>query len=275
MLDKLTVAKVVMEKTKKLKSVTLKYTAQSMDIGHNGLLMENAVSPATKEHNTEPELVSERNMAAKTVSENPNSLEFATPKYIAQSTDIGLNGPLMESAVLLAKREHTTEQELVLERNMAAKTVSEIPNNLEFVTLKYTAQSTDIGLNGQHMDNVAKPVAKEPNTERELASEEHMEAKTVLEMTNNLQFATPERNAQNMDTGPTGLNTATAVPIVVKEPNSEQESVKVENMVEMTAKENPKNLEFVKARNTVQLMANGHNGLLMVNVASLVAREHK
>ena len=128
------VAKTVLEKTEKQESVTPKYTAQSTDIGHNGLLMENAASHATKEHTTEPEPVLERNMVAKTVLEIQNNMANVTPKLTVHQMVHGQAGLNMENAASLVAKEHISVQEPVLERNMVAKIVLETPKNLVSVT---------------------------------------------------------------------------------------------------------------------------------------------
>ena len=153
-LDRNMEEKIVKETTKKLCTARPKYTVQLTDTGLNGQTMEIVVLLVETDTNTEQENVLDRNTEEMIVKETTKKLCTARPKYIAQLTDTGLNGQIMEIVVLLVEMDTNTEQENVLDRNMEEMIVKETTKKLCTARPKYTAQLTDTGLNGQIMEIV-------------------------------------------------------------------------------------------------------------------------
>ena len=154
-----------------------------MASGLYGLNMENVALLVEKDTNTEQENVLERNMAEKIVLEITKKLLTARLMFIAQLTDTGQHGAVMENAALPVEKDTNTEQENVLERNTTEKIVLEITKKQLTAKLMCTAQLTDTGQHGAIMENAALHVEKDTNTEQENVLERNTVEKIVLEIT--------------------------------------------------------------------------------------------
>ena len=160
-LEQNTAERIVLEITKKQLTARLVYTAQLMDTGQHGAIMEIAALPVEKDTNTEQENVLERNMVEKIVLEITKKQLTARLMFTAQLTDTGQHGAVMENAALPVEKDTNTEQENVLERNTVEKIVLEITKKQLTARLVLTAQLMDIGLNGKNGQVVARHAAME------------------------------------------------------------------------------------------------------------------
>ena len=133
-------------------------------------------------------------MEEKTVKETTKKLCTARPKYTAQLTDTGPNGQIMEIVVLLVEMDTNTEQENVLDRNTEENIVKETTKKLYTAKPKYTAQSTDTGLNMEVGRVAVKHAAKEFRHVAEFVMSQNTEAKLVMALQRKPKIVFSKRN---------------------------------------------------------------------------------